>query len=132
MTEICRVMDHRYRKVAKEQDAFGWRCFMEGMICHGLRSPQEMCTTVNGLNITREQWAKGVIIKLLEIIHGQWLYCCVQVHDRVSRTQATQRKEEPQMAIKAQHDIGQEDLLEENKYLAEVNLEDLEHTLGKR
>jgi hypothetical protein len=36
MTEICRGMDHRYRKVAEEQDAIGWRRFMEGMICRGL------------------------------------------------------------------------------------------------
>ena len=37
MTEICRSMDNRYRRVAEEQDAIGWRRFMEGMICHRLR-----------------------------------------------------------------------------------------------
>jgi hypothetical protein len=36
MMEICRGMDHRYQKVAEEQDAIGWRRFTEGMICHGL------------------------------------------------------------------------------------------------
>ena len=36
------------------------------------------------------------------------------------------------MAIEAQQDMGWEDLVEEDQYLAEVNLEDLEHTLGKR
>jgi hypothetical protein len=101
MTEICRGMDHRYRKVAKEQDAIGWRRFMEGMICRGLRSLQEKFTTVDGSNVSGEQWDEGVIIKLLEITHGQWLYRCVQVHDRVSGTQATQCKEELQMAIEA-------------------------------
>jgi hypothetical protein len=84
------------------------------------------------LKVTKEQWAKGVIIKLLEITHRQLLYCCVQVHDRVSGTQAPQRNEELQMVIEAQQDLGWEDLLEEDQYLAEVNLEDLEHTLGKR
>jgi hypothetical protein len=64
--------------------------------------------------------------------HGQWLYQCVQVHDRVSGTQATRYKEELQMAIEIQQDIGWGDLLEEDQYLAEVNLEDLKHTLGKR
>jgi hypothetical protein len=105
MMEICRGMDHKYCKVAKEQDAIGWRHFMEGMICLGLRSLQEMYTTVDGLNIIGDQWVKGVIIKLLEMTHGQWLYRCVQVHNRVSRTQATQRKDELQLAIKAQQDI---------------------------
>ncbi len=36
MTEICRGMDHRYGKVAEEQDTISWRRFMEGMICRGL------------------------------------------------------------------------------------------------
>jgi hypothetical protein len=33
MMEICRGMDNRYPRVAEEQDAIGWRRFMEGMIC---------------------------------------------------------------------------------------------------
>jgi hypothetical protein len=52
-------MDHRYRKVAEEQDAIGWRQFMEDMICHELRGLQEIYTTVEGSNITGEQWATG-------------------------------------------------------------------------
>jgi hypothetical protein len=36
------------------------------------------------------------------------------------------------MAIEAQQNIGSEDLLEEDQYRVEVNLEGLEHTLGKR
>jgi len=66
MTEICRGMDNRYRRVAEEQDAIGWRRFMEGMICHRLRGLQELYTTVEGSNVSREQWATGVVIKLLE------------------------------------------------------------------
>jgi hypothetical protein len=92
-------MDHIYRKVAEELDAIGWRQFMEGMICCGLRGLQEIYTTVKGSNVTGEQWATGVIIKLLKTTHGQWLYCCVQIHNRISRIQATQQKEELQMAI---------------------------------
>jgi hypothetical protein len=45
MTEICRGMDNRYQRVAEEQDAIGWRRFMEGMICRGLRGLQELYTT---------------------------------------------------------------------------------------
>ncbi len=132
MTKICSGMDHRYRKVAEEQDAIGWRQFMEGMICRGLKGLQEIYTTVKGSNVTGEQWATGVIIKLLEATHGQWLYCCVQVHNRISGIQATQQKEELQMAIEAQQDMGWEGLLKEDQYLAEVDLEDLEHTSGEQ
>ena len=75
-----------------------------------------------------------VIIKLLEIAHEQWLYCCVQIHDRdrVRGTQITQRKEQLQMEIEAQQDLGWDDLLEEDQYLEEANLEDPENTAGER
>jgi bifunctional N-acetylglucosamine-1-phosphate-uridyltransferase/glucosamine-1-phosphate-acetyltransferase GlmU-like protein len=132
MTEICRGMDNRYRRVAEEQDAIGWRKFMEGMICCVLRGLQEIYTTIEGSNVTGEQWATGVIIKLLETTHGQWLYRCVQVHDRFSGIQATQQEEELQRAIEAQQEMGWEDMTEEDQYLAEVNLEDLEHTSGEQ
>ena len=134
MTEICRGLDNRYRRVAEEQDAIGWRRFMEGMICRGLRGLQELYTTVEGSNVSGEQWATRVVIKLLKTTHGQWLYWCIQVHDKFSRIQATQQKEDLQlqMGIEAQQDMGWEDLTKEDQYLAEVNLEDLEHTLGER
>jgi hypothetical protein len=51
MTKICSGMDHIYRKVAEEQDTIGWRQFMEGMICHGLRGLQDIYTTVKGSNV---------------------------------------------------------------------------------
>ncbi len=105
---------------------------MEGMVCRGMRNIQEMYTQVEGSNITSVQWAQCLIIKLLEATHGQWLYRCVQVHDRVSGTRATARKEEIQLAIEAHQEMGMEDLLEEDQYLAEVNLEDLESTSGER
>jgi hypothetical protein len=82
-------MDHRYRKVAEEQDTIGWRQFMEDMIHCGLRGLQEIYTTVKGSNVTGEQWARGVNMKLLKTTHGQWLYRYVQVHNRISGIQAT-------------------------------------------
>ena len=105
---------------------------MEGMICCGLRQLQELYTTIEGSNVTGEQWATGLITKLLETTHGQWLYRCVQVHDKFSGIQATQRKEELQRAIEAQMDMGYGDLTAEDQYLAEINLEDVRHTSGER
>ncbi len=69
MMEICRVMDNRYWRVAEEQEAIGWRRFMEGMICCGLWGLQELYSTVEESNVLGEQWAIRVIIKLLETTH---------------------------------------------------------------
>ena len=70
-------------------------------------------------------WMTGLIIKLLEITHGQWLYRNVIVHDNTTGTLITKRKEEIQLEIESQQELGSEGLLEEDNSLAEVRLEDL-------
>jgi hypothetical protein len=60
------------------------------------------------------------------------MYRCAKTHDNVTGTLATMRKEQLQAEIDQQQDmdIG-EDWEQEDCYnLAEVNLEDLESTLG--
>ena len=132
MSEVCSSQDERYRLMARDQDDIGWRRFMEGMICQGMRAIQTEYSAIEGSNIAPDQWAAGVVIKLLEVTHGQWLYRCVQVHDKVQGTMVTQRKEELQREIEEQRERGFEGLLEEDQFLGEVNLEDLESSSGER
>ncbi len=54
------------------------------------------------------------------------------MHDKVQGTIVTQCKEELQREIEAQQDQGFNGLLEEDQFLAEVNLEDLENTSGEQ
>ncbi len=54
------------------------------------------------------------------------------MHDPVSGTIATARKEELLREIKRQRELGDAGLLEEDEYLAKVNLEGLEDTSGER
>jgi hypothetical protein len=55
-----------------------------------------------------------------------------QVHDRTQSTLATLQKEELQKEIEAQQKMGYGGLLEEDQYLAEVNLENLETSSGEQ
>jgi len=132
MTDICAGLDTRFRRMALEQDDIGWRRFMEGMVCKGMRAIQTEYSVIHGSRTTPEQWASGVVIKLLEATHGQWLYRCIQVHDKVQGTIATQKKEELQREIEEQQDRGFGGLLEEDQFLGEVNLGDLESSSGER
>ncbi len=68
----------------------------------------------------------------MEITHGQWLYRCMQVHDKLQGTLITTRKEDLHWQIEEEIDKGWDGLLEKDEYLAEVNLEDLENTNGER
>ncbi len=64
--------------------------------------------------------------------HGQWIYRNLLVHDRTTGILETQKKEELQAAIEAQQDLVPEGLADEDKFLLEVRLEDLEETSGDR
>ena len=74
----------------------------------------------------------GLIIELLEITHGQWLYRNVMVHDSTTVTLITRIKEEIHLEIERQQELGIEGLLDEDNFLEEVRLEDLESTNGDR
>jgi hypothetical protein len=105
---------------------------MEGMVCREMQSLQESYVTVMGPSKPLTIWAPGLVMRMLEITHGQWLYRCVQVHNKLCGTLITTRKEDLQRQIEEEIDKGWEDLLEEDEYLAEVNLEDLENTNRER
>jgi hypothetical protein len=87
---------------------------------------------VEGATTSLTNWTTGVIIKLLETVHGQWLYRCIQIHNSTWGTLATAEKEELQRVIEEQMEQGWSDLLDEDQYLAEVNLEDLEQSSGEK
>jgi hypothetical protein len=74
----------------------------------------------------------GMAIKLLKITHGQWLYRNVVVCDTLAGTTATRHKEAIQREIKKQQSLEMQDLQEEDTYLAEINLVDLEATSEER
>jgi len=73
-----------------------------------------------------------LITRLLEITHGKWVYRNYIVHDPVSGTIATAKKEELLVEIERQQELGDSGLLEEDKYLSEVNLEEMATSSGER
>ena len=103
---------------------------MEGMISKEALEIQKSYANICGSALSATEWIKGVVVKLLETTHGQWLYWNVQVHDTTTGTEATLRKEELQKLIEEQIELGGEGLDEQDKYLLEINLEDLSTTCG--
>jgi len=99
MTEICNGLGETYMQMAREQDVIGWRRFMEGTIPTRMREIQRQYHISEGTRTSPERWAQGLILELLEATHGQWLHRNVQIHDVVSGTQATIRKEAIQKEI---------------------------------
>jgi hypothetical protein len=104
---------------------------MEGMVTRSIRRIQETYTTTDGSNLSPKKWTVGVVTKLLKATHGQLLYQCIQIHNRLNGTNTTLKKEELQREVESQQEMGMEGLMEEDQYLVEVNLDDLESSTGK-
>jgi hypothetical protein len=75
---------------------------MEEMICSQVVEIQHTYQRLCGTNHTLKSWETGLVIKLMEITHGQWLYRNVVEHDYVSGAIITKRKEEIQQEIEKQ------------------------------
>ena len=131
MIQITCSMSQAYRRLASSQDEIGWRRFMEGMISKEMLSIQQRHLILTGSTWTIAAWAKGLVVKLLETTHGQWLYRNVHVHDTITGTHAIRRKETIRQEIQMQLDMGGEGMAEEDKYLLEINLEELDITSGE-
>ena len=110
MSEITFSMSHAYCRFASSQDVIGWRQFMEGMISKEMLVIQQRHLTqiVTGSTWTISAWAKGLVVKLLETTHGQWLYRNVHVHDTITSNHAVCRKEAIRREIRMQLDMGRE------------------------
>jgi len=66
---------------------------MEGMICKEIGRIHRMHVGLQASQLSAEKWGVGLVTKLLEVTHGQWLYRNIQVHDKISGTLVTLRKE---------------------------------------
>ena len=102
------------------------------MVSVEIATLQQQHLKVSRSRMSIDVWMTGLIIKLLKITHGQWMYHNVMVHDSTTDTLITKRKEEIQLEIERKQELDSEGLLGEDKFLAEIQLEDLESTNGDR
>ena len=77
------------------------------------------------------KWAEGLVFKLLEVTHGQWLYRNVHVHDFKTSDLAPKWKEEFRKALEDQLCLGEEGLAKEDEYLLDINLDTLDDSSGE-
>ncbi len=105
---------------------------MEGMISKKLVCLQEDYHVLTGEGLSAILWASQLVVRLLEVTHGQWIYRNIQVHDEHQGMLRTREKEELQWQIEEELELGFDAFLPMDKCLANVKLEDLETSDGLR
>ena len=81
--------------------------------------------------LSLDNLVNGMVVKLPEATHGQWLYPNIQARDSVTGRQPVLRKEELQREIEEQMELEAKHLDDQDKYLLEINLCDLDHSSGE-
>ena len=104
---------------------------MEGMVSKEIGVIQGTAADEGRFKLTVQRWTLGLVVKLLETTHGQWLYCNVHVHDKIAGENATTRKEEIRKELEYQMSLGEEGLAVEDHYLLEINLDELNNSTGE-
>lgn len=99
---------------------------MEGMVSKEVLRIQGWMQEVGSKKLTTLKWCTGLVTWLLEVTHEQWLYRNVHVHDALTGDIATRKKEDIRCKLLDQIEIGGEGLAEEEKYLLEINLDELD------
>jgi hypothetical protein len=102
MVDFCHGLGDHYQQMAQDQDTIGWWRFMEGMICIRMCRIESLYHFREGMHLSPKSWAQGLILKLLEATHGQWIYRNIQIHDSVAGTEDTLWKETIQHEIEDQ------------------------------
>lgn len=104
---------------------------MEGIVSKEVLIIQAECMELGGCTLSLDDWTKGLTVKLLEVTHGQWSYRNMQVHNVVGGIKAAQKKEELQKLIEDQIELGGKGLDKQDRYLLDINLEDVETSSGE-
>jgi hypothetical protein len=131
MSEIVGWKGGQWRRLADSMDVIGWRRFMEGMVSKEVVQIQRKVDHGGKFRISVDAWCAGLVTRLLEVTHGQWLYRNVHVHDLFSGERAMNRKEALRKEIEYQIALGGDGLAEEDQYLLEINLDDLQLSSGE-
>jgi hypothetical protein len=95
---------------------------MEEMLSRELVELQKYALVEAESRLTVVKWAKEPVIRLIEITHGQSLYQNVMVHDRTAGDL---------LALEDQLELGEEGLEEDDRFLLEINLDELDTSSGE-
>jgi len=109
------------RKLAVQQDQIGWTNFMEGRIVRQFYVVQSgHLEDVSG-HLNGRDWVKGMITRVLQITHSQWLYRNITFHDKQGGSLRRQKME----AMKSEAEVlaftNPLSLPEESRFLLEMD-----------
>ncbi len=75
-------MSEKMRVLVESQDKIGWQNFMEGYISPQFYNIQHFHLSKSGGYLNGSDWTKQFISKKLQIMHSQWIYRNISLHNK--------------------------------------------------
>ena len=122
----------QYSAFIQSQDTIGWSRMMEGMVSKELLMLDPIDVLGPACKISQTEWVHTLIRKLIEAIHGVWIYRNITMHDNIAGHVATKAKEQLIHEIEKQIELGGEGLAEQDKWMIEIDPQSLEASSGVR
>ena len=106
LTHLSRGYRGEYQAMARAQDRIGWRHFTEGKLAKNFRAIQRGYLIQEDTQLTVDSWLKGLVTKLLEMTHAQWIFRCISKHHRTKGSLVLKANEDLLKEIDRQLDMG--------------------------
>ena len=118
-------MSLQFRALAASQDTIGWREFTEGHISTHFYAIQSFHLSMSSSYLNGKDWTKQFISKLLQIMHAQWIFRNISLHDKTQGYLRNKRADELLQIITEFSEVAPEEIPEDSRFLLEINFTDL-------
>ena len=121
LAQLAKGYERRYQRLAQAQDRIGWRHFTEGKMAENFREIQKRYLSQEDTQLTADSWMKGLVSKLLEMTHAQWIFRCISKHHRTKGSLVMKANEDLLNEIERQLDMGVDCVADKDKWMLEVD-----------
>ena len=115
----------RPKNLGEVQDKLGWDCMVEGRIPSMFVRHQRTYLAHTETRMTAKRWARGLIQKLLQMTHKQWLLRNARVHIKRKGDLTEEEHDKLLKRIEKMMWIDPENLLSEDRHLLEEDFDAL-------
>ena len=119
------AMSPRMKALVQSQDMIGCRNFIEGHISTHFYEIQNFHLAMSSSFVNTADWAKQFISKILHVLHSQWIFCNISLHDKINGYPHKKKTEEIALELELLSGIALEDVPAESRFLLEINFSEL-------
>lgn len=117
--------NHTWAPLAKFHDRPGWDNFVEGRICKLWLQARQEDIDHHNIRSTAEFWARGLMRKLLELTHRQWIYRNSYIHYKTPDGLSLRDHDRIMQQAESLMDTDPMELLPEHRALLDIDFEKL-------